>query len=303
MDDSMAKQCDSQNKTSSTTTVKTDDLAKYVVAYIDLLGQRELLNKIEPLCPQNRKQEEELKKAAGNAIRVIRDLHNRFKTYFSESTAQHIPSWLLPQQVKVYMELMASKIGSQGFSDGLILFISLRDPVQRGSIFDFLRACGSLCLCQLASGHPVRIGVDLHFGVELEECGLYGPALANAYELESKIAQYPRVVVGDQVIWYLHRCLEVTANLDPQDYKGAYRRNLCVCCTEMLAQDSDGYPIVDYLGPGFRKYGAHKLNKAHILPVYKFVKAEAARYASDEKLAPRYSMLLDYFEKRLSLWD
>ena len=130
--------------------------------------------------------------------------------------------------------------------------------------------------------------------------------MANAYRLESEIAQYPRVVIGDEAIRYL----QVTAKQNPRNAKETFSRNVCQCCLETVAQDFDGYHIVDYLGPGFRKYGASKLSKADLLPVYEFVKKRAESYrtaqhksAENTKLAFRYSMLLDYFEKKLPLWD
>src|SRR5438045_4043107 len=61
----------------------------------------------------------------------------------------------------------------------------------------------SLMLTSLAWGHPIRVGLDVGTGVEVERGQLYGPAVVKAYELESRAAEYPRVIVGDTLADYL----------------------------------------------------------------------------------------------------
>ena len=154
---------------SSATTVKTDDLQMgyYVVAYVDLLGQREVLKKVKPLFPQNPEEIAELEKAAKDAIDVILNLHSTFSRYFTASSIRNRSPLLSPEQEKLYAEMTTSTVRSQGFSDGLVFFVSLRDGVPAGSVFQLLHACALLFLCQLECKQPVRIGVDLHFSVEL----------------------------------------------------------------------------------------------------------------------------------------
>lgn len=270
---------------------------RYVAAFVDLLGQREALEKIE-LFPNTEDSENMARfgNAVLDSVGVVKDMHDTFSQYFATISAQSPTSSLSPEQ----KEVTIPAIKSQRFSDGLVFFCSLAEGVPASSVFGILAACGSSCLWQLAVKHPVRIGVDLHFGAESSECDLYGPVVANAYRLESEIAQYPRVVVGNEVVKYLKVCADQIAC----GKKEAFTKDLSGYCLEMLEQDSDGHWIVDYLGSGFKRYAAHKSNADGPLAAYKFAKeqAEAFKMAQNTKLAFRYSLLLNYIEHRLPLW-
>lgn len=55
----------------------------------------------------------------------------------------------------------------------------------------------------MASKKAFRAGVEVGLGTELDNGEIYGPVLYKAYELESKVAEYPRIVVGKELINYL----------------------------------------------------------------------------------------------------
>lgn len=279
---------------------------RHIAAFVDLLGQRKALERFK-LFPDMGNPEEvaELESAIFDSIGAVNRLNKTFSGYFTVfSTANPTPV-LTDTQKKLHAAMTRTAIKVQRFSDGLVFFVSLADGIPVTSVFGLLAACGSLCLFQLMRKEPIRVGVDLHWGVELNENEIYGPVVANSYRLEHEIAQFPRVVVGDEVIRYLQVC----ANHDPKDITEQYTRDLSQCTLEMLTQDTDGYAVVDYLGEGFRKHAADQIDSQGPLMAYEFVKQQADVYkhakektAENTKLALRYTLLLDYFEHRLPLW-
>jgi len=95
------------------------------------------------------------------------------------------------------------------WSDGVLLACPLmpeRDhAVPVFGVYDILFTCAGLMLIQLASGNPIRGSVDVGTGVEAEG-ELFGAALVKAYQLESEVAKFPRLAVGDALVAYLQSC-------------------------------------------------------------------------------------------------
>ena len=58
-------------------------------------------------------------------------------------------------------------------------------------------------LVTLVWGHPARGGLDVGLGVEIAPGEVYGAALERAYQLESEVAQHPRLVIGKELVAYL----------------------------------------------------------------------------------------------------
>ena len=138
-------------------------------------------------------------------------------------------------------------------------------------------------------------------GVELRRNEIYGPVVPKAYDLESKVAKHPRIVVGAELVHYLE-----TAAANPEDDVFAqHGRALAGCCLSLLGVDTDGQTIVDYLGDGFRQAVTQRVIPSLPSKAYTFVCEEAARFAAegDGKLAARYEEVSRYFESRLHLWQ
>ena len=116
----------------------------------------------------------------------------------------------------------------------------------------------------------------------------------NAYELESEVAQYPRIIVSQRVVEFLeaHRA---TTGADPFT---RVNREYAKLCLDMLVQDIDGHLIVHYLGDAFQfsvTSANHRFfhDKARAFVVDQL---EEHRKSKNGKLAFRYSQLLNYFD-------
>lgn len=149
----------------------------------------------------------------------------------------------------------------------------------------------------LSQNTALRGGIELGAATELEEGDIYGPAVAWAHHLESKIATYPRIVIGNGLIDYLKICRHDNTLIN--DIK---------CLDDMLVSDDDGYTILDWLG-------GNELNKklfnnkpddftSKIIKANEFVVQQSEKWQKEKntKLAFKYSLLRDYINSRLTLW-
>jgi hypothetical protein len=78
---------------------------------------------------------------------------------------------------------------------------------------------------------------------------LFGAALVKAYELESRCAQYPRLVVGDTLVTYLTELRSSSTAGLQDDVERAIATRLL---RSLKRDDFDQRWIVDYAGAMFR---------------------------------------------------
>jgi len=119
---------------------------------------------------------------------------------------------------------------------------------------------------------------------------IYGTALERAYVLESEVAKYPRIVIGDELWKYLNAVLaEFEKSTKPmaQSVTAIVR-----AIQKMIATDSDGKRILDYLGEFvFRNSVPAHVDEA-IRPAYEFVLSEQKRLTAKGKYCLRVEMSL-----------
>lgn len=272
----------------------------YCISFIDLLGQRDALRG-QGLLPA-------INSEAGNAAisRVIRDsirpvlqlqrdVEDLVKAV-SPNPNSPIRMSLSRQKRAVYDEMQLKRVKSQYWSDGFVRFVCLEDAGIKcplNGVTEIFQFSGYFCLLGLAQRHPVRGAIDIAWGVEASYGGLYGPVVANAYELESKVAQYPRIVVGQRVVDFLEAHLSNT-NDDPFTQGN---RSWAQLCRDMLLKDDDGQWIVHYLGATFQHSVTHTnhdfiQNKARAFLIDQL---KEHRKSKNKKLTLRYNQLLNYF--------
>ncbi len=277
----------------------------FFVAFVDLLGQRARLKKLDAL-PKNRDKDsteyKEFIKNIKETIGAVDDLQTSCKDYFKAFTKDEAndPYNVIP----ALKRLSKTEIKFQHFSDGLVIYAPLRtdagySPVK--GVYGALAACGSLCLLALAKKRPIRIGAAISVAAELRDNELYGKAVVDAYELESEVAQYPRVVLANEVADYL------TAYATQECGKDIARKieaKTAQACLSMLARDFDGYLIVDYLGQFFQEkiMGSPTKEIANLLQLaYAYIddQVKQNQISQNSKLALRYSILHGYFYEHL----
>ena len=182
----------------------------YCISFIDLLGQRDVLRG-QGLLPTIRSDADDgafrkiLRDTVGPILQLQRDVDAILDAAVANQDSPLRMS--LTEEVRaVYDEMQLKRVKTQYWSDGFIRFVCLGDQAIKcplNGITEIFKFSGYFCLLGLAQRHPVRGAIDLAWGVELPASGLYGPVVANSYELESAVAQYPRIVVGQRVVEFL----------------------------------------------------------------------------------------------------
>ena len=236
-------------------------------------------------------------------VGVIGRLHSQFEQFYTALTSRATGFRIPEEQRQEFTNLQATNLSFQRFSDGLVVYISIAQDAEHSPIngvYGLIAASGSLCFLGLAQKTPLRAGLDIAWGVELNEGELYGCVVGRAYELESEIAKGPRVVLGDEVIRYL----DANSQLPGEAVNERYGREMASVCRQMITQDEDGQYIVDFLGLGFKKYIANNIESSFYAEALTYVEEQIEHWSNqgNDKLTQRYLSLKRYFEKNKKNW-
>lgn len=281
----------------------------YLLAFIDVLGQKEAFQSIEnQLLTDNHPQLIEAHKQTAFFVETLRA---GFKDFFDAYTADKEPLAKVPtEKMDQFKAMLKSNLKHQRFSDSIQAYVCLHTDKYHSNaingVFGALLACGGMLLLSLASKKAFRAGIEVGLGTELDNGEIYGPVLYKAYELEHKVAEYPRIVIGQELINYLGQL----AN-GHQQIQGQVKEDVELCklmatnCLKMIVRDLDGVPILDYLGDEFLRSINENPERAKDFEsvsdlALKFVESEYAKrkQAGDRKLALRYYLLLNYFKAK-----
>ena len=276
----------------------------YAVAFIDLLGQRAELRKFGDLPDQ--RDENAMKEFMALYSRTVRRVdvfHTAFKKFFEGFQQISLPEMLRTQyEEKFGAQIAPPKIGYKRFWDGIQIFVSMNEDENQLTavgVWALLGACSGVFLVELSMGQPLRGGIDIGIGIELEENELYGNAVLKAYELENYTAKYPRIVIGDELMNYLRAKASAT---EPSSYT-VLQRQFAERCFGLITADTDGIQVLDYLSEDARKLlavGDSTIEKP-TEDAYRYVLSALKKWGEerDSKLAFRYKLLKDYFDFRL----
>jgi hypothetical protein len=279
------------------------------VAFIDVLGQKEAFQNLEGQSLEDN--HPKLIEAHKQTVWFVENLRNGFKDFFDAYTEEREPSVkVAPEKMDQFKAMLKSNLKHQRFSDCIQAYVCLHTDKYHShainGVFGTLLACGGMLLLSLAMKKAFRAGIEVGLGTELDNGEIYGPVLYKAYELEHKVAEYPRIVIGRELVNYLtalankHQQLPAQTNEDVELCKV-----MATSCLKMIVRDLDGVPILDYLGSDFlqsinenpeqAKKFEEVLNQA-----FQFVESEykKRKQSGDRKLALRYYLLLNYFKAK-----
>lgn len=277
-------------------------IGNYCVSFIDLLGQRAALQG-QGLLPTFKSEDERkkfnaiLRESIGAISKLQSQAEDMLHGILNPNTESPFRASLPPEQHTIWDEIQRAQVKTQRWSDGLVSFVCLGDreiKCQMNGVFGLFCLAGTLCFLGLATRRPVRGAIEVAWGVELHPGELYGAAVARAYELESEVAQYPRIVIGSETVKFL----EAHRTNSEQDPFAQTNKALAEFCLGMIVQDVDGFWLLNYLGEEFQ----HAVSHDHHIELYaaarKFVCEQLIKHQADlnTKLAFRYSHLLEYFD-------
>lgn len=280
----------------------------HVVCLIDIQGQGAKLAKwAQP--PPSLQPTPEFTMAVDQTVGTVHRFRHMFEEFFHESGKPRINQRqvdnLPKEKIDLYRRARECRLRTQQFADTFVFYapvLNVHDDKSTVPLYQILAACCMAMTRSLADRIPLRGAVCIGMGLELAERNFYGPALAEAHHLESKEANYPRILVSAEAA----RFAQASGGFSPDDSVNAAMKSIAEGCYTLLCEDHDKKVIVDFLGQGAYSVfgGTVPSMKASVEKAYCFVRTEAVRFrqAGDEKLAPRYALLLKYMEDRLPIW-
>ena len=276
----------------------------YLIVFLDILGQRSILREIKDL-PTNDNGKDIFLDKIRKTIGKVDKLRNAFRDYFDASNT-HLPNTdLVAAELREeFISAQESEAYFYGFSDSIIVAVPLMSNDENctainGVYSAFVATCG-IGLLSLADTIALRAGLDVGIGTKIEGQEVYGPALERAYYIESNLAEYPRFVVGKELINYL---LSVE-NQQCKTRLGTVAKSMAKFCKEMIIRDSDGRFMLDFMGERSKEAGDNSIDAELVKLAYAFVVSQHQKYEKEEneQLASRYFRLLKYVNARKKLW-
>ena len=291
-------------------------LGYHAVCIVDVLGQRAKLNRWSVL-PEDGKVTSEFRASVEQTLETVRFVKRHFFQFFKQAEEYRTPTILAsfpPEKQAMYHRLKESSISCERFSDTFLFHSPISNTHGDTSVVALYRVLGACCmtmLFSLAKRIPLRGAITIGVGAKFEDDddkGFYGPALVEAYGLESKIAGHPRIIVSEHV----RKLLADGRDYSEDQVANSAMQQLAAACRSLLSQDIDGQWCVDYLGKGVNDtYGNQPDLPTVIGAAFEFARSEAERFKSEAersnteekvKLASRYYLLQQYMEDRLHLW-
>jgi hypothetical protein len=277
-------------------------LRHYFVAFLDVLGQRDELRSLK--WPRTDEERVATARTLERTAGFVLELRKSFEEFFDE---QARPTGLLdglPEAALRQAQLWRkSTVSHRGMSDSIVITVPLSNENDHcnslGSTFSAMFAAAGVFVISLSQQRALRAGLDVGVGVEIAPNEIYGAGPERAYRLESRVASWPRILVGPDLWNYLS---SAESQL-PNTASGQLAKQFASAAMSLVTVSEDGHRMLDFLGQGVRSI-TDGLPLEAIRAAYDFVRQEEQRFldAGDLKLAPRYAVLRRYMESRLSLW-
>lgn len=277
-------------------------LGYYLIAFIDVLGQRECLRQLRalPHSEQERCETNEILRHTAGFVLMLREY---FEECFSRCAQPGSGVATLPRdQQQLAERLNQIRLDVRGISDSIIISVSLASDDEQCTPMNGIEATfGALCATfarSLSCGHLIRGGVDVGLGLRISPDEVYGPALERAYFLEAECAKYPRIVIGQELCDHL---AEVEAQTGATPCAWCAKQS-AVRCRTFLAADTDGQKMLDWLGLGARRL-IEPMMDGVVVRAYAFVTEQERYYLSlgNAKLSERYARLRAYMAGRMAV--
>lgn len=274
-------------------------VANYCVLFVDALGYRQLFDG-EGLLPNldEKKAKDAFNEKIQNTIghidklqRIAEEMHSVWLEAYEVQHHQFPPSVL-----KDLQKATRTTIKSEHWSDGLMYYTPIAESqveCPSSGLYALIAMSGILCHLHLADKRPIRGGMELAWAAEISTGALLGAAPVRAYELESEVAEYPRIVIGPLLLGFLHSHKKVQARTVFEKIDAT----MAEASLSLLTTDDKGITFVDYLSETFATQpDFDKMATA----AYDFVKEQHKTHHlnGNDRLVKRYTLLLDYFHAR-----
>jgi hypothetical protein len=148
---------------------------------------------------------------------------------------------------------------------------------------------------------PIRGGIDVGLGLDIGVDEFYGPALERAHHLESRVADYPRIVVGNELWDYLN----ATETQKSKTKFGEAAAEIAHFNKIFITEDYDGNRILDFMGQYTAQQFPTSLRREISKKIDNYItkQALAAQLEKNDKFMSRYHKLRTYFDGRALFWS
>lgn len=277
-------------------------LSYHFIAYLDILGQSEELLKLDrlPSTPQEKIKAAEILHNTAGYVMCLRKYFWQY--YKATSRPTGILNSLPDDQRELAKSMRKIKAEWKGFSDSITIDVPLDNIDDHctsiNSIYASLFAICGISLLALAYKKPLRGGIDIGIATPIARKEIYGPAIVKAIKLESKKADYPRILVGESIWDYL----TLIEKQNARTFQGQVAQKHANESKSFITTDEDGCRILDIIGQGVHGF-VNQIRPELIKDGYKFViDAQKTYKASNDTLFKRYTRLRKYMESRLHIW-
>ena len=182
----------------------------YIIGLFDILGQTHKLRDLPSfLAPPGTPARAEATSTLSEVTREVADLRWLFRQQFKAFGASVARMAATCGLEGNEIALLEPSFRQWGMSDSYVVAIPPphRDDerVSRlADVYRLLSAAACTWLHAMRVNLPIRGGIELGLAVAIEENEVYGRPLAEAHLLESTVAQYPRIVVGPELVTLLN---------------------------------------------------------------------------------------------------
>ncbi len=273
----------------------------YFILFLDILGQRKALRSIKAL-PADKSGVPDFARIISDSYGKVSYIRKAFQEFYEIERNQNLPKEIIPREhFETYKDSQKFEVLYYGMSDSMVVAVPITDRYEHCSavtgIYNSLVAACHVFHTALISEIVVRAGLDVGIAAQIEDREIYGPALERAYFLESNIADYPRMVIGSELLRYLDyleksQCATLYGNL---------AKMIGNQCKEIIIKDDDNQYMLDFLSSKMHQYTSSIITSEHFKRGMSFVQQQYEK-CSEPKLKNRYKRLLAYFESRKDIW-
>lgn len=283
-------------------------ICTYCVIFIDLMGHKRFLAELGRCADLAERQKR---------VDEISDPLRRFKDGIRQRVNEALCDTrnIIREKVRGEgQEAMLNMVdgvsfGVQQFSDSTLVYVKMNSLASFVALLMILEFVAFRMLDCIGSGIPLRGGISIGQGWEVDENCLCGKAIEEAYNLESKVSNWGRVTVADSVVNEL-RGLKSFCENTPRCNFG----ELIWPLWKMICKDIDGVWFLDYLNPAVEElYKREHFDVDWVMERIQRGKefidrkiGEFSGLASSDfesaRLALRYEIMREYWISRIEMW-
>lgn len=276
----------------------------FAVGFFDLLGQREKLKDLV-LRPGDRMDSEYGRRYA-QLVAPVEQHRNLFEKAIAAARARW-NGYQAPEQLDESLRgdlarLMSQQLQMHAFSDSVVLWTPLSvgtvEP-QVAGLMELVTCAATVSLSLLAAKTTLRGGITVNVGSILPSGAFYGPVLGEAVHAESKVADWPRVILDEHACTFLSN-----ARAMPLDNPlRLANRHVADECASLLFTCGDGLTCVDSFGPKFVGAPGDPLREAAPFKQgLDWLRAELIHFreSGNAKLEKKYRKLIEHIDARMA---